>query len=618
MNKKILSLLLALLVTLGFLPVLLLFITPTEGAYDLSISAADGVQKESGWTVYTNTEGTLHNLTPTGNGGYSGLDYPGQTVYFSRSLNEPLNGPILSIQASDQTFCVFLDEDLIYADDPSQTHVLGKLELPMLDHARRTPIVLSLPADSEGKTLTIAQSTSPAADDTVFPASVMLYCNNAYESSLISQTAQYLIPAALLFALGLFILLFFVWNAFCGRFNAGLFLLALTAFCLMSSLIVHIPFFELYWKKPTADISSLCFYCSATLLLGFLAYQFSGRLRRIMVGTTLLQALVVCVDTIWKEPQMAPDLLSRFSTLAAFIVTLLLALWACRNGSTFFRSFCLAVVGGGLLLLCCGGLLQLLPHTVSLRTWLMPSTRPSLLAVLLLLSFLGALSVVAIQTVQSLIHSRSETAILLAREQFARTSYENLRAQTQHTMELRHDMRKHLSVLRALLSKKEYSLAWEYLDTLAAQNQKIPSVISCGNQMLDLILNDTLSTAQRHQIRVEILHADAPPSLPLTDVELVSLVMNIMDNAIHAAQHSAPASRFLQLDLHVQEKFFVFRCVNSMSDTPPKKIARPSAVPSHGYGLKIIDRITTKAGGSHHIEQHNGQFQFTFLLPLCE
>ena len=94
--------------------------------------------------------------------------------------------------------------------------------------------------------------------------------------------------------------------------------------------------------------------------------------------------------------------------------------------------------------------------------------------------------------------------------------------------------------------------------------------------------------------------------------------MNIMDNAIHAAQHSAPASRFLQLDLHVQEKFFVFRCVNSMSDTPPKKIARPSALPAHGYGLKIIDRIIAKAGGSHHIEQRNGQFQFTFLLPLCE
>lgn len=42
-------------------------------------------------------------------------------------------------------------------------------------------------------------------------------------------------------------------------------------------------------------------------------------------------------------------------------------------------------------------------------------------------------------------------------EQLTRTSYESLRLQTEQTMELRHDIRNHLSVLRALLAKSDYN-----------------------------------------------------------------------------------------------------------------------------------------------------------------
>ena len=75
----------------------------------------------------------------------------------------------------------------------------------MLDWDRAESIVLSLPPDYHGKTLTVAQATSlgerqePEADQVVWPCSVQLYCGYSYESGLISESFQTAIPATLCF-----------------------------------------------------------------------------------------------------------------------------------------------------------------------------------------------------------------------------------------------------------------------------------------------------------------------------------------------------------------------------------------------------------------------------------
>ncbi len=53
-------------------------------------------------------EGTKkRELVPNGVGGYTGLDFPGQTIYFSRVLAEPLDAPTLQIAAADSAIAVF-------------------------------------------------------------------------------------------------------------------------------------------------------------------------------------------------------------------------------------------------------------------------------------------------------------------------------------------------------------------------------------------------------------------------------------------------------------------------------------------------------------------------------
>ena len=85
------SLVLCALFALG----LLAYTQPMEAqVYDLSFvwegeTPPEGwAFSDKGWTVFTQEGTEKRELVPNGVGGYTGLDFPGQTIYFSRVLAE--------------------------------------------------------------------------------------------------------------------------------------------------------------------------------------------------------------------------------------------------------------------------------------------------------------------------------------------------------------------------------------------------------------------------------------------------------------------------------------------------------------------------------------------------
>lgn len=240
-----------------------------------------------GWTVYTQEGETRTELTPTGLGNYSGLEL-GQTFYLSRVLNEELDNPTLRITPVEWQFAVWLNDELIYTDCPTLDNRIGYLHLPMNDWYRETPILISLPADYHGKTLTIAQSSpeQPEANRIeAFPASIMLACGYAYESGLISETFQISLIAMLILLLTLFLLAAFVrhrdWSFLC---------LAMVAFCRMIQHLMEASFFYKYYDPTTNSVTTVLPQLSSLGLFCFLALQ-GGKRRKWLWPLVSLYAL---------------------------------------------------------------------------------------------------------------------------------------------------------------------------------------------------------------------------------------------------------------------------------------------------------------------------------------
>lgn len=621
MMKKYLSLLVAAALVLLFLPILLLYAFPmSDETYQLSFLPDDTASMPAGdteWTVYTaDNQGNVIPLAAHTNGSYTGLDYPGQTIYYSRPLDKKLDSPTLQIAANNCAISVFLDGELLYTDCPELDNRIGWLTLPMLEEPRSDPVVLHLPLDCIGKTLTIAQAT-PAdntyASDAIYPCKVTLYCGYAYESNLIAASSHHLIPAGLLFSLAVAILIVFVWSSFFGQVDIGLPLLSLLAFLMMSSLILHAPFFIYYFGEFPINLSSICFYCSVTVLLGFLSCRMES-FRTYGLILMAMQFLSVLADLWIQYKNLRLARLPASISLIALLLLCMLALLEWRHGSPFFHKFCLTLcINVGI---AAGAVLISAIVSPEIRL-LLRFPIPFFLHLFMLLSFISSLAATAVQTAAALIRAQAERSILLAREQFARSSYDSLYLQTEHTMELRHDMRKHLTILRTLLSHQEYEQANSYVDNLVAENQTIRPIVRCGNQMLDIILNSKLDEAMQHNVRIQVLYAEAPATLPLSDTELTSLMMNVMDNAVHAALCNNTEDRFIELELRVNGQFLLFRCANNAQKSESHPTTKATSILSpHGYGLKIINRILARYGSVSRIESDAARFQISFALPL--
>lgn len=184
-----------------------------DRAYDLSLMDWEGE--------------AVTELTPDGYGGFNRLDELGQTFYFSHVLSEDVDSPTLRLDATISSVAVFLDGALIYTDCPELNHRIGDLRLPMLDWYREEPLLVTLPQNYQGKTLTIAQSTDPSGGElaeptaTVWPCAVTLYCGYAYESRLVAESVQATVPVTLAFAAGTLLMALFTLQALRGTPDLG-------------------------------------------------------------------------------------------------------------------------------------------------------------------------------------------------------------------------------------------------------------------------------------------------------------------------------------------------------------------------------------------------------------
>ena len=150
------------------------------------------------------------------------------------------------------------------------------------------------------------------------------------------------------------------------------------------------------------------------------------------------------------------------------------------------------------------------------------------------------------------------------------------------------------------------------MDELIGENEKIRPVVQSGNEMLDVILNSKLSAAADAGIAVEPARMQAPNKLPLTDAELCSLMLNLLDNALEAASAAGVKRRYIKLDMHIQNNYFMFTCENGATlDWIYKENA-----PERGLGLKIIRQIVERYGNLFDTEYGEDYYRVTVPLSL--
>lgn len=185
--------------------------------------------------------------------------------------------------------------------------------------------------------------------------------------------------------------------------------------------------------------------------------------------------------------------------------------------------------------------------------------------------------------------------------------YQNIEERYMRSRELWHDMRNHLAVLNGYISSGDYEGMRKYTAEFCDELERIIIPFRTGNMVADTILGDKIYLAHKHMIQTDI---DIAPlkSLSMSGADLCTVLGNLLDNAIEACLCVDEKDRYIKIKFRWNDDTCFLSvensCIQSETDHSTKLNKE-----FHGIGLRSVERVVHKYGGSFIIIPHNNIFK---------
>lgn len=157
---------------------------------------------------------------------------------------------------------------------------------------------------------------------------------------------------------------------------------------------------------------------------------------------------------------------------------------------------------------------------------------------------------------------------------------------------------------------------------LQKADKNVQSIISghpnfSNNMLIDSVLWDTACVAAKENIKFKA-NVSTPSWLPLSELELCCLFINLCSNALEGAMGAACEKQINILGAG-QEDWFTLTVENSFSGTVKYQngvlLTTKPDEELHGMGVKSIIDVLEAHGGFYEIEHNESTFKFTAHLP---
>ena len=213
----------------------------------------------------------------------------------------------------------------------------------------------------------------------------------------------------------------------------------------------------------------------------------------------------------------------------------------------------------------------------------------------------------------------SEQLRLSAQQEEFRFQYaQNVKKQYDEISQVRHDMKQTHSVVMSLLMEEKTDEAIEYMQKAAKRISEFDVLIDVGNDFVNAILNAKLSEAKRNGITV-LCSADKNAS-GIDEVDLCSLIGNMLDNAIEACEKCRDCQRVIEIKIQMHDNKYLLMIENTAPKDAlenNKQLATTKDDKSrHGYGVKSIRSIAEKYNGMVDFSQIEDRFRSTVVMSI--
>lgn len=212
--------------------------------------------------------------------------------------------------------------------------------------------------------------------------------------------------------------------------------------------------------------------------------------------------------------------------------------------------------------------------------------------------------------------TEKENALLRQQSNLQIAVYRDLQQQYERSMQIVHDAKKHVCALEGLIKSTDIEKAKEYKESLYYELDKLRPSFKCDNQLLCVIINDALQKAEQKGIKIHLRIESMDLSF-LSDIDLTTIISNLMDNALEAAAELPNNKKHIWFIMERKMGCCLIHSENAF-DRIEKSSDRKFLSTKRGHmgiGLTNVKAAVLKYNGMFSAEIENKKFVISITIP---
>ena len=242
----------------------------------------------------------------------------------------------------------------------------------------------------------------------------------------------------------------------------------------------------------------------------------------------------------------------------------------------------------------------------------------SIVSFLVLLLFFLVFSLLLL-TISSRDQERAQRLVLQQTDRLMEKNYQTLHQDLQENAKRIHDFHHHLQAILGLAEQAGDQKTEEYVQPLLDVSYRDVRMCSCGNDIIDAVINCSAAEAARSKIDFQY-NVELSSSLSqIAPIDLCAILGNQVENALDSCKKIPDSQcRFIQVSIRQNKGFVVIQVINSAYRNPftadGRLVTNKEDPEFHGLGLKSIQDTVDKYNGYLTNSYENHQFQSEALL----
>lgn len=183
-----------------------------------------------------------------------------------------------------------------------------------------------------------------------------------------------------------------------------------------------------------------------------------------------------------------------------------------------------------------------------------------------------------------------------------------------------HNMTHSLKAIEQLALENNVENIREIVEDLTGRLTQREIYEYSNHRMINTILSEYVTKAEKNEVKFDVYVEPGCIIRQVKDIDLVSMLGNILDNAFEAAGKVDTPSVFFRMFMHEKGKMCIIKVVNDYGEDIIEKNGVVQTTKKqegiHGIGLKSISKTAEKYKGSFNYYTEDKMFYAVLILPI--